>query len=46
MRLSLKHPISGENMVFIAPPPEAAPWTAFTRELDGLESTWPQIIFE
>lgn len=46
MRLSLRHPISGENMVFIAPPPEAAPWTAFTRELDGLESTWPQIIFE
>jgi 23S rRNA pseudouridine1911/1915/1917 synthase len=46
MRLSLKHPITGENMVFIAPPPEASPWTAFTRELDGLESTWPQIIFE
>ena len=46
MRLTLKHPITGENMLFIAPPPEAAPWTAFTRELDGLESIWPQIIFE
>lgn len=46
MRLSLSHPITGENMLFIAPPPEAAPWTAFTRELDGLEKAWPQIIFE
>ena len=46
MRLTLKHPITGENMVFIAPPPEAAPWTAFERELNGLESIWPQIIFE
>ena len=46
MRLTLKHPITGENMLFIAPPPEAAPWTAFTRELDGLESIWPQIILE
>lgn len=46
MRLTLKHPITGENMLFIAPPPVAAPWNAFTRELDGLESIWPQIIFE
>ena len=46
MRLTLNHPITGESMLFIAPPPEAAPWTAFTRELDGLEKAWPQIIFE
>ena len=31
MRLTLKHPITGESMLFIAPPPEAAHWTAFTR---------------
>ena len=46
MRLTLNHPITGESMLFIAPPPESAPWTAFTRELDGLEKAWPQIIFE
>ena len=46
MRLSLKHPITGERMLFIAPPSETAPWTAFPRELDGLENTWPQIVFE
>ena len=46
LRLTLNHPITGESMLFIAPPPEAAPWTAFTRELDGLEKAWPQIIFE
>ena len=45
MRLSLKHPISGENLLFIAPPPETAPWVSFARELSGLESTWPQIVF-
>ena len=46
MRLTLNHPITGESMLFIAPPPESAPWTAFTRELDGLEKAWPQITCE
>lgn len=45
MRLSLTHPITGEQMLFIAPTPHLAPWIAFEKELDGLESTWPQIVF-
>lgn len=45
-RLTLTHPITGESMLFIAPPSETLPWTAFTRELKGLETSWPQIVFE
>ena len=43
MRLSLKHPITGENMVFISPVPDDKPWLWFERELRGLETIWPQI---
>lgn len=42
-RLSFAHPISKENMLFMAPTPDAKPWIFFERELRGLESVWPQI---
>lgn len=42
-RLSFQHPVSKEQMLFIAPTPEAKPWLYFERELRGLESIWPQI---
>ena len=42
-RLSFAHPISKEQMLFMAPTPEAKPWLFFERELRGLESVWPQI---
>jgi len=43
MRLSLQHPITGKNMVFLAPPPDTGIWTGFRRELQGLEAIWPQV---
>ena len=43
MRLSFAHPISKEQMLFIAPTPEEKPWLFFERELKGLETVWPQI---
>ena len=43
MRLSFAHPVTKENMMFIAPVPEAQPWLLFERELRGLETVWPQI---
>ena len=43
MRLSFSHPISKEQMLFIAPVPEEKPWLYFERELRGLETVWPQI---
>ena len=42
-RLSFAHPITKEQMLFIAPTPEAKPWLWFERELRGLETIWPQI---
>ena len=42
-RLSFAHPITQEQMLFIAPTPEEKPWLWFERELRGLESIWPQI---
>ncbi len=43
MRLSLRHPITDQSMVFIAPPPDSGAWTAFKREIDGLKKIWPDI---
>lgn len=43
MRLSFRHPITGKQMVFIAPPPDTGLWTAFRREIEGLCSLWPSI---
>lgn len=42
-RLSFTHPVSKEQMLFIAPTPEEKPWLLFERELRGLENVWPQI---
>ncbi len=42
-RLSFTHPVSKEQLLFIAPTPEEKPWLYFERELRGLESIWPQI---
>lgn len=42
-RLSFAHPISKEQLLFMAPTPDAKPWIFFERELRGLESIWPQI---
>ena len=44
MRLSLTHPITQDQMLFIAPVPEEYPWLYFERELRGLETVWPQIL--
>ena len=43
MRLSFAHPITKDQMLFIAPTPEEKPWLFFERELKGLETIWPQI---
>lgn len=43
MRLSFSHPVSKEQMLFIAPAPEEKPWLWFEKELRGLETVWPQI---
>ncbi len=43
MRLAFVHPVTREQMLFIAPVPEEKPWLLFEKELRGLESTWPQI---
>ena len=43
MRLSFSHPVTKEQMLFIAPAPEEKPWLWFEKELRGLEITWPQI---
>lgn len=42
-RLSFAHPITKEQMLFIAPTPEEKPWLFFEREIKGLENIWPQI---
>ena len=43
MRLTLNHPITGKQMVFLAPPPNTGAWQAWQREIVGLESIWPDI---
>ena len=43
MRLAFTHPVTREQMLFIAPAPEEKPWLLFERELRGLETIWPQI---
>lgn len=42
-RLSFAHPITKEQLLFIAPTPEEKPWLLFERELRSLENIWPQI---
>lgn len=42
-RLSFSHPITGEQLLFMAPTPEEKPWLYFERETRGLENVWPQI---
>lgn len=42
-RLSFEHPVTRENLLFIAPPPDDKPWIFFDREIKGLENVWPQI---
>ncbi len=44
MRLSLLHPITGKQMVFVAPPPDSGVWGAWRKELEGLAAIWPQIV--
>ena len=43
MRLKMLHPITGKQMVFLAPPPDTGIWQSFRRELAGLEAIWPDI---
>ena len=43
MRLSFTHPVTKEQLLFIAPAQEEKPWLYFERELRGLETIWPQI---
>ena len=42
-RLSFAHPITKEQLLFIAHTPEEKPWLFFEREIRGLENVWPQI---
>lgn len=44
MRLSLLHPITGKQLVFVAPPQDSGIWTQWRRELKGLEQIWPDIL--
>lgn len=44
MRLSLLHPITGKQMVFMAPPDDQGIWTGWRKELEGLAAIWPQIV--
>ena len=44
MRLSLSHPITGQQMVFVAPPEDKGSWTGWRKELEGLAAIWPQIV--
>ena len=43
MRLSFVHPVTKDQMLFIAPTQEEKTWLFFERELRGLETIWPQI---
>lgn len=44
MRLSLLHPITGKQMVFVALPDDKGIWTEWRKELEGLAAIWPQIV--
>ena len=44
MRLSLLHPITGKQMVFVAPPDDTGIWNGWRKELEGLAAIWPQIV--
>lgn len=43
MRLSFAHPITGQQLIFIAPAPRTGPWQKFDRALDALEKNWPEV---
>ena len=43
MRLSLLHPITQKQLVFVAAPPDTGIWQAWRRELSSLEGYWPEI---
>ena len=38
------HPITGKQMVFVAPPEDKGIWTGWRKELEGLAAIWPQIV--
>lgn len=44
MRLSVLHPITGKQMVFMAPLEDKGIWTGWRKELEGLAAIWPQIV--
>ncbi len=45
MRLSLLHPITAQQMVFVAPPADnVGIWSDWRKELEGLAAIWPQIV--
>ncbi len=44
MRLSFSHPITGHQLVFMAPPPQSSVWQQFRVELNTLETLWPEIV--
>ena len=43
MRLSLLHPITGKQMVFLCAPGNTGIWQEWRKELDGLQAIWPEI---
>ena len=43
MRLTLKHPITGESLVFVAPPPMDGLFAPYQKEIDGLAAIWPGV---
>ncbi len=43
MRLSLRHPITGKQMVFIAPAPREGFFLPFATSLETVENLWPGI---
>jgi len=43
MRLTLAHPITGQSMVFLAPPPMDNHFKPYQREIDGLAAIWPAV---
>lgn len=43
MRLSLLHPITGQQMVFLCAPGASGVWLNWRKELDGLQAIWPEI---
>ncbi len=43
IRLSFPHPVSGQNMLFVAPPKISGHWAAYQNEIDGLSAGWPAI---